>query len=659
MNKLFVMDAETDGIYGNVLSIAVKVIDSFSEIGWFYGAVKIKKEEIISEWVRENVFDTLQNAELFFDTEEELLEAFWSFYSEYYGEYDVICDVPYPVETGIFRRCIEKDKASREKQSPFPIYDLESFLVAKGYDKLTVREKLAKTDLKRHDAMNDVDITIKILRRFSDMDYSYHTFMFPFVWRCENNNKMSVDEYCSMIDEKWEPYSIETDKTKEKDKQSDLTQIQCYKIFQYFTPSARQSVLGCGNGYVRYYIYDHNNVHDKAIYHIKKTVNGHILQYNLLINAIKLKVYNTGIAILKIEVQNKEYQSIKDVKAINEYGRRLFMPFIENENKNDCSVCADELGIDFKQENGLKYDKISGSHTSTKDDSVPYFIKALLPKVNIKPAIDDRMFVCCCICDSEFTKQAKQYKKLSDINSGKLVLTEEDKAKKEKDKTYVSEYESVLNISRSLYELIYIDREDNCSCMSDKMLEQLLDDSIYDRWECTGDTANGTYTAATHHSLICLTDGGFEPVVESFLIQYTEIAATVLSQRAAMIAFDCFVSDVSKDFEKDKNKIGMKKIKEIRDLQEKYIAFLNQHMNIEITCQEQGVEIYELLQKSLYIEYENTILSKEFDLLTDAANTANDARLNWIAIIVGAILSVIEILPGIVKYIGSFINLIK
>ena len=661
MNNLFVMDAETDGIYGNVLSIAVKVIYSFSEIDRFYGAVKIKKEEIATEWVKENVFDTLKNAEIFFNTENELLEAFWEFYSKYYKEYDVIADVAYPVETGIFRKCIEKDKESREKLSPFPIYDLESFLVAKGYDKLADREKLAKTDLKRHDAMNDVDITIRILRRFCEMYYSYHTFMFPFVWRCENNSKMSIDDYCNMLDKKWEPYSVEIDETRkntDEDKKFDLTDIQSHKIFQYFTPAARQSILGCqNNGYVRCYIYDHKNVHDMAIYHIKKAVEEKIFEYNLLINAIKLKVYNTGIAILKIETQNEKYKSIKDVKAINEYGRRLFMPYIKNAKKNDCDVCADELGFNFNQNSELNYDTISGSNPSTKDDIIPNFIKVLLPKINIKSAIDDRMFVCCCVCDREFTEKAKEYKKLSDINSDKLVITEADKAEKGKDPAYVSEYDRVLDIARSLYELIYIDREGSCSCTSNEMLEKLLVDSIYDRWEFSGESY-GTYTMATHHSLVFLTDGGEGHVVESFLTQYAEIAATVLSQRAAMIVFDCLVSDLSKDFEKDKNKIGLKKIKEIRDLQEKHIAFLNQHMNIEITCQEQGIEIYELLQKSLYIKDEIEMLAKEIELLTNAANTANDVRLNRIAIIVGAVLSTIEILPNAIEALPNIVQYI-
>lgn len=168
-DKLFIIDAETDGLYGDVLSIAVKVCYKTREIDSFYGARNIKIDEISDPWTKENVFDTLKNAEMFFDSSEELLNAFWEFYLKYYKDYSVLTDVPYPVESGIFYKCIMLDRDQRIPYSPFPVYDLESMLVAQNHEKNSNRMKLAGYELVSHDAMNDVAAIFKIIK---DKKYS-------------------------------------------------------------------------------------------------------------------------------------------------------------------------------------------------------------------------------------------------------------------------------------------------------------------------------------------------------------------------------------------------------------------------------------------------------------------------------------------------------
>jgi len=162
-NKFLVVDAETDGLYGSVLSIAAAAVSGFRIKDRFYGAVRVEREEIKSEWVRENVFDHLKNAQTFYDDEESLLRAFWEFYLRYCDEYAVAADVPYPVEAGLFMKCTAFDEEGREAHSPFPIYDIESMLAARGHEKLTDRKKLVDTDIELHDAMNDVEISVRIL----------------------------------------------------------------------------------------------------------------------------------------------------------------------------------------------------------------------------------------------------------------------------------------------------------------------------------------------------------------------------------------------------------------------------------------------------------------------------------------------------------------
>ena len=669
-NKLFVFDCEADGIYGNILSIAAKAVDSGEEISSFYGAVKITLDEIKTEWVRENVYEHLKNAEKQYETEDELLEAFWEFYASYAGEYEVVTDVPYPVETGVFGKCVSKDLENRQKYSPYPVYDLESMLAAKGRDKLEDRELLSGLKAARHDAMNDVDMIIKILENLgmiekkddSEKVYSYHTFLLPYIWKTSKRSKQK--KYYSKLSEKnWKEYHVsyenmserygelqkpgptsedgstaESDGKNEKEKY-DLTLFQEHKIIQYFTESARRSILGEDKDYVKVFIYDNLSGKDEYVIENQGTT------YKLDINGIKLKVYNTGIAILIFELENNRYRDIKSVKNINEWGRRLYPPYFLEGKNYFCPATAEKLGITDPDNSIKNLSTISGPGYKlplSDNDCLPDFIKNMLPDDDkIKTAIDDRMFVCCSVTDPEYSKTAKTVKYLD------LVNAEETEFPSNIARRRFIKRNNVLENAKSLYELIYIDREGDCSCLSNKTLEKLLKESVYDRWD-----EYGTYTMVSHHSLIFLSNGGVEHPLESFLLQTIQMATAVLAQRATINYFGSRVSEISSGFESQN--VSFNKNKKLISLQKKYIAFLSQHMNIEITCQEQGIEIYNLLQKQLYVIEENEKLRKEIEMLSEAANTAQDLKISILALCATIILGIPAIYELIIRRLAIY-----
>ncbi len=155
--KKFFVDAESDGLYGAFLSVAAMVTDeNGAEIDSFYASVNISREQIESEWVRENVYPDLKNAGTFFDTEEEMLEAFWSFWMEHRADSVCIAYVQYPVECRLFTRCVMKNETERAFLGPFPLYDLSTLLVTKGLSFNPDMQALSGLNLKAHDAMNDV-----------------------------------------------------------------------------------------------------------------------------------------------------------------------------------------------------------------------------------------------------------------------------------------------------------------------------------------------------------------------------------------------------------------------------------------------------------------------------------------------------------------------
>ena len=66
--------------------------------------------------------------------------------------------------------------------------------------------------------------------------------------------------------------------------------------------------------------------------------------YLLPIQSVELHVYRHGVGILFIQMSNNDYPSLQDIKKINDYGRRISMPFIPDTLEKDM-LCADEIGI--------------------------------------------------------------------------------------------------------------------------------------------------------------------------------------------------------------------------------------------------------------------------------------------------------------------------
>lgn len=428
--------------------------------------------------------------------------------------------------------------------------------------------------------------------------YSYHTFYFPFVWNSKKMKTMQQYIHCLKQQNKWEDISVHSFE------EADPLKVADYQTLQFFTLAARKSLFGWDENFVRcfQYVGAHN-----ATYFIEKTeeINDNktiTRTYKLTLDGIKLKIYNTGIGVLTFEVENYTYCSLEDVKRINEYGRRIFAPYFGS--KGICGCCADQLGIIINGET-IKT-PVSRLQPQTESQCIPDFIRYILPDTKIIPAIDDRMFVACVVVDVDVFRQHMVYQRDADV-------------------------------AKSLYEFCYIDLPNSCSCPTEAMRSELLDRSIYKRWiEYTDNQkAAGSIYAATHHSMVCLT-ATTDPLYP-FLTIYTHMISVVLAQRAAIIAFDANVSATSKGFEKKFNMWNICRIKQLKKLQEKHIAFLNQHMNIEVTNQEQGIEIYRLLQQEMYIAEEREMLEKEVEFLSGIADTANDLLLGgiglWIAII--------------------------
>ena len=170
------------------------------------------------------------------------------------------------------------------------------------------------------------------------------------------------------------------------------------------------------------------------------------------------------------------------------------------------------------------------------------------------------------------------------------------------------------DLSDQLYALAYIDRGD-ATCQSKVMRKKLLQETIYDRW-----IDWGTIHTVTHNGFGCIASEGapYDSVIMPFLTEYMEMMALVLLQRNLLLEFHIEAKDLSIQFDSE----------ELENLQKRYVKFKTQVLLFEVTPQEQGYEIYRLMQKQLYIDEEKEKLDDIMNSLYEVANVKHSIELN-------------------------------
>ncbi|WOC31808.1 MULTISPECIES: hypothetical protein [Caproicibacterium] len=490
------------------------------------------------------------------------------------------------------------------------------------------------------------------------LPYSYHTFLFPFLWdnggETEwNDFKKILDIGKRWIDTNWNGEEIPGNRCK------DEWHLD-YAAYQYFTEPARAILFNSRNdGAVHSFRYKYKDRYSNKIgkYIIVKNQSDMVLD----IFDIKLNIYESGVAILIFELENYNYKTLKEVNKINEYGRRINMPYIPDGTSH--TLCADEIKIkfcddDFACENYKQtLAELDESFESAKNKmSLTYVmspIKKLIDggglengglqvttkKVNvdvnkffIQPCVDDRMFVCCLIRDAKALQGLTEWIPIGE--SGEYSYLND---------CYMKDHK----FSDDFYKTIFIENE--ITCVSRRMKKELLKKCVYDRW-----IDYGTLYACTHHSMICFTGESADliHVYNSFLTMYIQLAILVLAQRATILALSAKASKVSNELKEDKRKTTKNHLEKIEELQKKYVIAQNQLFITEATVQEQGVEIYALIREQLYINANKAELDEQMSNLRDVADIANermereaDDKLNCILLwftVVGCLLAFIQ-----------------
>ncbi|GBU08782.1 hypothetical protein AwDysgo_21130 [Bacteroidales bacterium] len=434
--------------------------------------------------------------------------------------------------------------------------------------------------------------------------HSYHIFYFPFKWEFPNKKDKLFSEQTKLS-------SIPTDKfsnwerTPEISKDTEANELYNEKNYFY--------------EFVHPLLYD-TNEEDSLVFHYerKETKTGDVRyifnvrdkkEYNLKVDAINLNLYSTGVGVLSFYLENHTYEDKEDILTINQYGRRIFPPFIGDvENRYEIAefIAIENLGgsKNYKEDFTKYTNKDAWKPASFIDD----LISDLSSEINIIPVIDDRMFVNC-------------------------WYPNDDLSLKYKDKDELP-FNAYLGKDEFLYKYIYVDVS-SITCKNDRMMSDILQEQTYKRWQ-----KDGTLFGMSRYSFVTLTNHEFYGTILGPHMRtiYSRMIEMVLVTKASILKFSMEVTEVSKLSKKDP--ANKELVDRIASLYREYIHFINQFYFNEITIQDQGIELYNLMKKTLNISDYVKSLGEEIEelhryvvLLEDRERNKRASALNLIATI--------------------------
>ena len=433
------------------------------------------------------------------------------------------------------------------------------------------------------------------------MQHSYHIFYFPFKWENQETKNKTFSRQTSLNgltfkkDSNWkrspDPLS---------GKESDLLYNEMNYYYQFVHPV----------------LYD-NNAKESILKHFERKEtqqDGHPVKYvittkektfTLKVDAINLNLYTTGVGMLSFFLINEQddQKSPEDILKINQYGRRIFPPFIEDVEIR--SLIPQSISIEGLQGNGaLYYEDFTGyreknhpndlyKKTWTPSSFIRNLITDLVRDIEVIPVIDDRMFVNCWYCNDAFSNELKDNE----------------------------EYENFIMYAHKefWYQYMFVD-SGGAKCKNEQMKKNLLDDQTYSRWQETG-----TLFGISRYSMVALTDtSDFAKNVLANHMRtiYSKMIELVLIQRASALNFSDEVARVNA---LSKGKRGDKiMIHQISDLHLEYIRFVNKVYFEEVTTHDQGIEIYNLMLKVMNVDIYIKNLDNEIEELHHYLSSLDD-----------------------------------
>ncbi len=441
----------------------------------------------------------------------------------------------------------------------------------------------------------------------TDTLHSYPIFMFPFKWNMKSRKDLSFSERTSISRIQPSSYSawenIATPKTENYKR-------ELYNEKNFFYPFTHHVLYAEDKKDNSIQHYERIETYEREITYNIHVVSGNDKMYSLKVRSIGLNLYETGVGVLMFYLENHQYSELNDILRINQFGRRIYPPFISVEygiSGTKQAELANSIGIEGLNGNPIHYFEDFEAYSPDSLWKPARFIGSLIndfsDDLNIEPVIDDRMFVVCWFGNDELSNRIK------------------------------TDYQQFIYEQELWYQFLFVDGG-YTTCQNDDLRKSLIKKHTYERWQ-----KEGSMYGLTRYSLVFLSnnsDFSKDILLRTFRTMYARIAELSLVQRASVLKFSDEITTISKDEKKTSLLVN-----NISQLYKKYIHFVNKVYFREITAQEQGIEIYDRLQEVMKIkdhvdELDNDIeeLHSYLTILEDRGRSANIEILTIISLVI-------------------------
>lgn len=508
--------------------------------------------------------------------------------------------------------------------------------------------------------------------------YSHHTFLYPFLYLDESSRfrQDSFEKFYRLFAENHEWWKEEIRFSKgAEDEELRLD----YQVFQYFNSSTRRTLferqasrsysLCFPEGKGTYEIQPPSDVCTEAIHQ----------PIALQLKAIRIKIFNTGVAVLVYETEYRPDEGLtpkqkrERVKLINEYGRRLYPAYLPSASlpcEGSKMPCAERITIRIPGMEPICDDFRSRAEAYLPGDSTEnakgylhnlIFLPDIVGEIlnlglapqkiycneprkeqereeaggtfKIKPAIDDRMFVCCMIRDSSYVESFLGYPTDEKAYNAQYKAAHPSEPvspvpRRLRRQSHTWKFRTDWLVGQELYALTNIDGNvsdpEDSTCQNRVDLDRYFDEQLYLRW-----IEYGTIHSVTNHSMMCLTSEApnVDHIVNAFLILYVPICILTLAQRASLLAFDDRITRCVSPAQ-GRGQLNKEKRDELYGIAEDFSVFQGEILLAEVTPQIQGIELYEKLQNMLFIaRLEKNVQNQLNNLFQIARSRQEDEKL--------------------------------
>jgi hypothetical protein len=463
----------------------------------------------------------------------------------------------------------------------------------------------------------------------SKSPYSRHFFLFPFQWSFhEKPHASDRKKHCLQLaealdDQFWSKQTYEPGEQ--------------FGLHHYFHDFARSTILG-NSPNTSVQVFSRNtsgqyilSVKNKGIHRAPE--NG-IARFTLEISRVSLRIYETGVAVFCLQLDNTAYPDKEDVLIINDYGRRLFPQYldtatgIEGPKQN---FLPDSVEIAGFKEDFSRFPS-DGNHHAAPVHFLPSYLTGLLgPRfralddanqdadVVVENLLDDRMFLVCSLMDES-------------AMSAMLVQDSHGRYGYQRDPFW--------------YAYLFADK-DKPTIAHPGMMQALIDASTYTRW-----LEDRQLYGVSRYSFMALAGAGREWVVSPMTGNYLRLIELCLAQRATVLLFREEATSIARDIARDHapNQVA----KRIRQLYGDYIRFSNQIYFREVSSYEQGIELYDLMQRQMRVQEQVNTLKSELEEMNAYARLISEESRARAFDLIAAFGGVMLIPSFLLSYLGFF-----